>query len=66
MTPRLFLDLFHLGNARTVLRRDDARYVALDDSGNQAIPNPGYDRPLAFHPPMSARLGMTVDFGELR
>lgn len=66
VTPTLFLDVFHLGNARTVLRRDDARYVALDDSGNQAILNPGYDRPLAFHPPMSARLGMTLDFGELR
>jgi hypothetical protein len=63
--PKLQLDLFHLGNARTVVRRDDVRYVGLDADGNQVDVNPVYNRPEVFQPPMSARLGISLDFGEL-
>jgi hypothetical protein len=64
LRPRLSLDLFHLTNARTVVRNDDAHYLALDDAGNQTTVNPGYNRGLVFQPPMSARLGVSLDFGE--
>jgi hypothetical protein len=63
--PQLHLDLFHLGNARTVVQRDDVRYIGLDADGNQAAVNPVYNRPEVFQPPMSARLGISLDFGEL-
>ena len=63
VSPRLSLDLLHLTNARTVLRRDDARFLTVDADGNQALVNPNYNHPRDFAPPMSARLGMTVDFG---
>jgi carboxypeptidase family protein/TonB-dependent receptor-like protein len=63
--PNLHLDLFHLGNARTVVRREDVRYIGLDADGNQAEVNPVYNRPEVFQPPMSARLGISLDFGEL-
>jgi hypothetical protein len=62
--PRVSLDLFHLTNSRTTLRRDDVHYLALDTGGNQTTVNPGYNRGLNFQPPMSARLGITVEFGE--
>jgi hypothetical protein len=61
--PRVYLDLFQVGNRRTPLIRDDLRYSGLDANGNQAFPNPNYGAPLVFQPPMSARLGLTVDFG---
>jgi hypothetical protein len=63
--PKLHLDLFHLGNARTVVRRDDVRYIGLDADGNQAEANPVYNRPEVFQPPMSARLGISLDFGDM-
>jgi hypothetical protein len=61
--PKVYLDVFHLGNGRVVLRRDDARFAALDESGNE-VANPGYNRAQVFQPPMSARVGMSLDFGE--
>jgi hypothetical protein len=61
--PKLLLDLFHLTNARTTLRHDDLHFLALDASGNQTLPNPHYNQPRSFAPPMSARLGLSVDFG---
>jgi hypothetical protein len=63
--PKLHLDLFHLGNARTVVRRDDVHFIGLDENGAQAVVNPVYNRPEVFQPPMSARLGISLDFGEL-
>ena len=61
--PILFLDLFQIGNRRSVLIRDDLHYGGLDEAGNPVLPNPSYHRPLEFQPPMSARLGVSVDFG---
>jgi hypothetical protein len=65
MRPKLSLDLFHLTNARTTIRQDDIHYLTLDAAGNQATINPGYTRGLNFQPPMSARLGITLDFGDI-
>jgi hypothetical protein len=61
--PKVSLDLFHLTNSRTTIREDDVHYLALDAAGNQTTVNPGYNHGLNFQPPMSARLGLTLDFG---
>jgi hypothetical protein len=61
--PKVYLDLFHLGNRRTPVRLDDVRYLALDADRVPSVPNPSYGRPELFQSPMSARLGVTVDFG---
>jgi hypothetical protein len=63
LRPKVSLDLFHLTNSRTAVRLDDVHYLALDSAGNQTTINPGYNRGLNFQPPMSARLGLTLDFG---
>jgi hypothetical protein len=62
--PKLLLDLFHLGNARTAVRRDDVHYLAVDTNGNPSVVNPTYGRGEIFQPPMSVRVGMSLDFGE--
>lgn len=61
--PRLSLDLFHLTNTRTTTRHDDIRFLAVDAGGHQTLENPNYNQPRSFAPPMSARLGITVDLG---
>jgi hypothetical protein len=63
--PRVSLDLFHLTNSRTTIKQDDVHYLGLDANGNQGLVNPGFNRGLLFQPPMSARLGVTLDFGEM-
>lgn len=63
LRPRVYLDLFQVGNRRTPLARDDFHFFGLDPDGNQAFPNPNYGQPVVFQPPMSARLGLSVDFG---
>ena len=60
---RVYLDLFHLGNQRSAVAYDDVHYLAVDDAGRQTSPNPTYGRPVVFQPPMSARLGVSLDFG---
>jgi hypothetical protein len=44
------------------LVRDDQLYFVVDAVGTQ-VPNPNYGGPLEFQPPMSARLGLSMDFG---
>ena len=63
--PKVMLDLFHLTNSKTSIRQDDVHYLALDDTGQQTTINPGYNRGLNFQPPMSARLGLTLDFSPM-
>jgi hypothetical protein len=62
--PRVYLDLFHVGNSQSAVAYDDVHYLSLDESGNQATPNPTYGRPSVFQPPMSARIGLSLDFGD--
>lgn len=59
---RAVLDLLHAGNSRTAVRVDEQHFFSADSAGNQADPNPYYLRPIAFQPPMSARLGIEVSF----
>jgi hypothetical protein len=60
--PRLILDVLHLFGQKTGVYYDETHYFYADDSGNQLGPNPNYGLPIAFQPPMSARLGMEVIF----
>lgn len=60
--PTFVLDLLHIGNQQTAVRIDQQHYTATDDKGNQVMPNATFRQPLAFLPPMSARLGIEVKF----
>jgi hypothetical protein len=62
--PKLYLDVFHLGNSRTVLNFLE-HYLEVEADGTPTTPNPLYGRPLLFQVPMSARVGMSVEFGVL-
>jgi hypothetical protein len=65
LRPRLYLDLFRLGNRRTPIAFDELHFLGQDANGNPTTPNPTYGRPQVFQPPMSARLGLSVDWGAL-
>jgi hypothetical protein len=56
---------FTWGNRRTPVRLDDLHYLALDADRTPSLPNPNYGRPEVFQSPMSARLGVTLDFGTI-
>ena len=60
---RVYLDIFHVGNPRSAVAYDDVHYLAVDEGGRQTSPSPTYGRPVVFQPPMSARLGLSLDFG---
>lgn len=59
---RLILDFFHIGSPRTAVDYDQTHYTAIDANGNQVNLNPNYLKPVQFQPPMSARLGVEVNF----
>jgi hypothetical protein len=63
--PTLYLDLFNIGNRRTDVTYDYLHYLDVDDNGVPVTPNRTYGRPRLFQPPMSARLGISLNFGEL-
>jgi Carboxypeptidase regulatory-like domain/TonB dependent receptor len=63
--PTLYLDLFNIGNPRTDVTYDYLHYLDVDENGVPVTPNRTYGRPRLFQPPMSARLGISLDFGEL-
>jgi TonB-dependent receptor-like protein len=63
--PKVYLDLFRLGNRRTVLDFEELHYLEVDADGNPTTPNPFYGRPLLIQPPMSAGIGLSLDFGVL-
>ncbi len=65
LRPRLYLDLFQLGNRRTPVAFDELHFLEQDANGNPTTPNRTYGRPFDFQAPMSARLGLSVDFGVL-
>ncbi len=62
IAPRLVLDAFHIGSRRTPVTYEQRHYLGVDESGTQIDPNPLYMQPTRFFPPMSARLGMEVNF----
>ena len=59
---QVHLDLLNVGNPRRTVLVDETHYMTLDADGNPATPNPMYRHPVAYQPPMAARLGMQVDF----
>jgi len=60
--PRILLDVFHIGSNRTPVTHDQRHYFGVDDFGSQTDPNPLYLHPTGYFPPMSARLGMEINF----
>jgi len=63
--PRIYLDLFQIGNRRTTIHTEQLHYFDVDEQGTPIDPNPRYGRGTLFTPPMSARLGVSFDFGAL-
>jgi hypothetical protein len=62
LTPRLILDLFHIGSLRKPVNFNQGHYLGVDENGNQTDPNPLYMRATRYFPPMSARLGLEINF----
>ncbi len=60
--PRLILDLFHIGSQRKPVTYEQQHYFGVDEFGNQTDPNPLYMHPTGYFPPMSARLGLEINF----
>ncbi|MDZ4862595.1 MAG: TonB-dependent receptor [Gemmatimonadota bacterium] len=60
--PSVLLDLYHVGSPRRALAYDQVKFRDVDALGNQTNPNPDYGEPLSFQPPMTARLGLVVEF----
>jgi carboxypeptidase family protein len=60
-TARTMLDLFHILSLRRPIWLDEQHFFAADASG-QYGENANYLRPLLYQPPMSARVGVIVDF----
>jgi hypothetical protein len=58
---RLILDVQHIGSPRSAVRYDQFHYTCLD-GGNQACPNARYGEPTNYQSPMTARVGVLLDF----
>jgi len=56
--PRVQLDVFNVGNQRRALTYDQVHYTTPDQSGV----NPNYRGATQYQAPLSARLGMVVNF----
>jgi hypothetical protein len=59
---RVQLDVLHVGNPRRATRVDELHYLTTDENGNPVSPNANYKHPVAYQPPMAARLGVQVSF----
>ena len=59
---RFLLDVLHLGNPQRPVWLDESHYLAWDDNGNPVNANPSYGMPLAYQPPMMARVGAEIGF----
>jgi hypothetical protein len=62
IAPRIVLDLFHIGSRRKPVTYNEFHYYGVDELGNQSDPNPLYLHATSYFPPMSARLGLEVNF----
>jgi len=59
--PRLILDMLHLFSQKKAVYYEQRHYI-FDQSYTTIIENANYGLPIAFQLPMSARLGMEVNF----
>jgi hypothetical protein len=57
----VLLDLFHVGNPRTVVAVDQLKYL-LDDTGSPTVLNPTYGLATDYQSPAAVRLGLEVGF----
>lgn len=62
LRPTAMLDVYHVGSPRHALSVDQLHFTEADAAGLQSNPNPNYLQPTSFQPPMSARLGLVVEF----
>ena len=62
LTPKLTLDLLHIGSPQRAVDFDQVHYFAVDDNGNQTDENPNYLSPVQFQSPFTFRLGLEVSF----
>jgi hypothetical protein len=60
--PRLILDILHVASQRKPTAFNQVHYFSKDANGNQFDPNPFYLTPTHYQQPMSARLGVEVNF----
>jgi hypothetical protein len=60
--PRVLLDIFHVGSPRRAATFDEVHYTEVDSTGTQTGVNATYGQVTHYQPPMSARLGLTLDF----
>jgi len=60
--PKLIADIFHIGSRRRPVDVEQVHYFNQDQTGNQMNPNPIYSLATRYHPPVSMRLGIEVDF----
>ena len=56
--PRLLVDVFSVGSPRHAVLYDQRHYL----SNNRMQVNPTYGAVTQYQPPMSARVGMVLDF----
>jgi hypothetical protein len=59
--PRFILDVLHIFSQKKAVDFDQMHYWLLDTSDPNAL-NATFNQPIAFQPPMSARLGVEVNF----
>jgi hypothetical protein len=59
---RLVLDFLQLGNPRETVAVDQPHYFAEDENGNPTNRNAACLSPIAYQPPMAARLGLEISF----
>ena len=62
IAPRIIVDLFHIGSQRKPVTYEERHYLGVDEFGNQTDPYPLYMHPSGYFPPMSARLGLEINF----
>ena len=62
---RLIADLYHLFSRRRPTVIDQTHYFGIDKDRNPIAENPAYLKPIYYQDPMSARLGIEVDFWPL-
>ena len=56
------LDLFHVASPRRPVSVDQIHFFGVDTTGTPINPNPNYLRATRHQPPMSARIGVVLDF----
>ncbi len=59
---RMLFDLQHVGSPKKPVEFEQWHYTCLDANGAQGCVNAGYGRILQYQPPMTARIGVVMDF----